>query len=177
MIRVLIVPADGATPLLDTRIPPNLESIRAAIGGGWIEGVGSTIDGDWHAYCDEEGKIKRLPLNERATRIAHVLGWPHGDVLVGTVIFMGNGPHGTEADVPKGVLELALSLYRNTHTTVAESCPRCGAWMYRPFRALSRTDNTTYVCPPCGTAEAIEDMNGELTSRDDWPVDSATRRP
>lgn len=48
-------------------------------------------------------------------------------------------------------------------------CPRCGARYtpYRtatfdpatdpPFPALSRRDNTTYVCSHCGVVEALED--------------------
>jgi hypothetical protein len=120
MIRVLIVPADEAQPIRDTWIEPDLESIRAALGGGWLEGVGSP-DADWHAYCDEEGKLKGLPVNVRATRMARMLGWPTGDTLVGDVIFLGHKPvmeDGFEVgldedDVPKHVLELAVTMYRS----------------------------------------------------------------
>lgn len=39
-------------------------------------------------------------------------------------------------------------------------CPRCGTPlnMMRPaLNALSRVDNQTYICPDCGTAEALWD--------------------
>jgi predicted RNA-binding Zn-ribbon protein involved in translation (DUF1610 family) len=58
-----------------------------------------------------------------------------------------------------------------TYTT----CPRCGENTLRSDRpvmnALSRTDNKTYVCSPCGTAEALEDFasNGtNLRSQTNW---------
>ncbi len=35
--------------------------------------------------------------------------------------------------------------------------------------ALSRTDNKTYVCSPCGTEEALEDaLSGAVMAREDW---------
>lgn len=40
-----------------------------------------------------------------------------------------------------------------------KNCPRCGE-NYEDFPAMSRTDNKTEVCPPCGTAEALEDFLG-----------------
>jgi gamma-glutamylcyclotransferase (GGCT)/AIG2-like uncharacterized protein YtfP/predicted RNA-binding Zn-ribbon protein involved in translation (DUF1610 family) len=38
----------------------------------------------------------------------------------------------------------------------AASCPRCGARYVEP-PALSRLDNETEICPPCGTDEALVD--------------------
>lgn len=36
-------------------------------------------------------------------------------------------------------------------------CPRCGAVYAKP-PALSRLDNQTYICPDCGTREALAAM-------------------
>jgi DNA-directed RNA polymerase subunit RPC12/RpoP len=36
-------------------------------------------------------------------------------------------------------------------------CPRCGK-SYQEAPALSRADNETYICPDCGTREALESM-------------------
>ena len=36
-------------------------------------------------------------------------------------------------------------------------CPRCGK-EYKERPALSREDNKTYICPECGTKEALEYM-------------------
>ncbi len=35
-------------------------------------------------------------------------------------------------------------------------CPICGK-IYSEYPALSRRDNKTYICPDCGTAEALKD--------------------
>ena len=36
-------------------------------------------------------------------------------------------------------------------------CPRCGK-SYNDAPALSRADNKTYICPDCGTREALESI-------------------
>ena len=90
-------PAGNAHPVT---LEGRLEALRAAIGGGWLEGITGP---DWHAYCDEDGKAKGLPVNVPATRLAHALGWPPGDVLCGPVVFLGNGPAGAEASAPRAV--------------------------------------------------------------------------
>jgi len=36
-------------------------------------------------------------------------------------------------------------------------CPRCGK-EYTGHPAISRVDNTTPICPECGTREALENM-------------------
>lgn len=44
----------------------------------------------------------------------------------------------------------------------ADKCPRCSAPlnMERPaLNALSRVDNSTYICSPCGNLEAIYDYS------------------
>lgn len=54
-------------------------------------------------------------------------------------------------------------------------CPRCGVNFYTPYGvgweegmpfppALSREDNKTYICSPCGTEEALEDFFGASVS-------------
>lgn len=58
-------------------------------------------------------------------------------------------------------------------------CPRCGLPITRALRApfgtgvpaVSRTDDRTKVCEPCGTEEAIRQANGELQRQDEWPVE------
>lgn len=50
-------------------------------------------------------------------------------------------------------------------------CPRCKRNVLQreqAFNALSRKDNQTYVCSPCGEDEAVLDWLGE--PRDFWPV-------
>lgn len=48
-------------------------------------------------------------------------------------------------------------------------CPRCADNLLHASRvrnALSRKDNETYICPPCGTDEGLRDASGQ----DPWPT-------
>lgn len=38
--------------------------------------------------------------------------------------------------------------------TTTRYCPRCGK-TYTEYPAISRADNTTEICPACGTEEAL----------------------
>ena len=40
-------------------------------------------------------------------------------------------------------------------------CPLCGN-SYTDFPALSRVDNKTYICPPCGTKEALMGLGKQV---------------
>jgi hypothetical protein len=61
---------------------------------------------------------------------------------------------------------------------VPHICPRCNDnWIPNnrdPGKypgALSRADNKTEICSPCGEAEALQDWEGGgCTSTDRWPV-------
>ncbi len=64
--EVLAIPADGAVPVYLVTIPTKLYAMQALVGGGYIEGV-SIPNG--RMYCDEEGLLKELPYNSRATRL------------------------------------------------------------------------------------------------------------
>ena len=46
---------------------------------------------------------------------------------------------------------------KSTVIQIAMICPRCGL-PYREPPALSRTDNNTFICPDCGTREALESI-------------------
>lgn len=48
---------------------------------------------------------------------------------------------------------------------ILELCPRCKSEYLSPKaieNSLSRKDNKTLICSNCGTAEALEDMFGNL---------------
>lgn len=60
-------------------------------------------------------------------------------------------------------------------------CPRCRVNRYTPysmywlpgmpqFPATSRMDNSTEICSPCGTDEAMRDFAGVPAQMQDWPV-------
>lgn len=59
----------------------------------------------------------------------------------------------------------AIQTGRIVHTPVlsfrlaeGETCPKCGVKFILELGALSRRDNKTKICSPCGLREAIEDM-------------------
>lgn len=51
-------------------------------------------------------------------------------------------------------------------------CPRCGVRELPDGYpgALSRADNATELCSPCGNEEAFEDMYGRATPTNLWPI-------
>lgn len=106
-MKALVTHADGQVELVDDM--PNgsaLTWLQTTV-GGYIEGIGGYVgDAEWMAYCDEEGKMKSKPINAVATRLAHLAGWPVGDVLCGTVVFVGLDADGDNADVPDSLVAL-----------------------------------------------------------------------
>jgi hypothetical protein len=87
--------------------PPALDQLKAAIGGGYLELVPafSSIERDGHivecvALCDEESKLKQMPINHVATTLWHIAlkraGYPGllrpngqiADVLAGPVVIV-----------------------------------------------------------------------------------------
>ena len=55
------------------------------------------------------------------------------------------------------------------------TCPRCGEKRMNENtarNALSRTDNKTYICSPCGTAEGMEDWDCRLLPQDFWVINT-----
>lgn len=94
-IKLLLIPADPNRPVVAQDVQPKLEKLRETIGGGWLEAI--TRD-DWHMYVDEEGLLKELPQNQRASKLAR-------RTLVGDAIVLGHTAQGDEANVPKKVLD------------------------------------------------------------------------
>jgi hypothetical protein len=87
----LLIKADGTE---ETIVPAGdngrvtYDQVRELIGGGYVEHVDTDparARGFSHIWLDEEGKMKRFPLNEEATRLS-VYTMP-GDMLVGDVLF------------------------------------------------------------------------------------------
>jgi len=65
------------------------EQIREAIGGGFIERVmcdPKVTEGHDHFYCDEEGKLKNLTINLKATALSTHTA--NVDMICGDVIFV-----------------------------------------------------------------------------------------
>lgn len=85
IIMALIIRTDGSTEEINN---PTLEQLQEAV-GGYIEYVPireGLIYGSNYMYCNEEGKLKGLEYNERATKLIDF-----DDVIVGNVIVMYEG--------------------------------------------------------------------------------------
>lgn len=117
----------------------------------------------------------------------------HPDCIVVTVARGVGWPLLTMYDCQAGIpadLEVHHCLRKEERmdTTNAVLCPRCERNMYTPYGAtrapqgagineialppaLSRMDNATYICSPCGTEEAMRDMMGAPPiPPSEWPV-------
>lgn len=88
----------------------NLNSLKAELDGGWLEGLRFTDDS--FAFIDEEGKLKQLPINVLATELCakYEVGLNPSDVICGTFIIVGtlnkNGKHdGKNHDAPHILVE------------------------------------------------------------------------
>jgi hypothetical protein len=80
----------------EIEIGSGLDSLQKAV-GGWIELL--PINDEHHAYIDEEGKLKNLPINELATKFAHkYIGIAPYDCIVGPMIILGNDPSDPEEE-------------------------------------------------------------------------------
>lgn len=115
LIKVLVV-RDGAHPthpddVFITVLKPSELTYEV---GGDLEIVYPTVAGapSWSAYCDENGKLLGRPINTLATSLARAAGWQTGDVLCGTVVFVGlQDGEGDETDVPDDLVHVAELLW------------------------------------------------------------------
>jgi Domain of unknown function (DUF3846) len=111
-VKALLVPPDSPAQLIDVN-PAGPELAKAI--GGWLEIIQphprASRGGDWHAYMDEEGKPKQLPANYPATALAVFCGWRGSDILVGPILFLGEGAtEGDEGDVPQDLITAEAEL-------------------------------------------------------------------
>jgi len=84
----------------------DLRSLQGMVGGD-IECVRF---GRYHAYVNAVGKLRGLEVNRRATLLALELGLTADDVLVGDVVFLGEGAGGCEGDLPAEVVTTYMRL-------------------------------------------------------------------
>jgi hypothetical protein len=100
---VIIIPADASQPLTQmlAEKQPTLQELHAIV-GGYIEVVPHWDDHNGEpcvVYCNEEGKLNELPINDRATLMWwNVLGQRVNDVLVGNVVLLVNLPDNNNDD-------------------------------------------------------------------------------
>jgi hypothetical protein len=89
--ELITIKPDGAIERKPITAPPELSELQTAV-GGYIEKVPmfDTFEKKTCvALCNEEGKLKRLPVNEEATFLWHEQnGGMISDCLVGTVVLI-----------------------------------------------------------------------------------------
>jgi hypothetical protein len=90
MGKLTIIKADGTVETKEVA-KLKLDDLQEGV-GGFIETVpylDRYEDAKCVAFCDEEGKLKRKPINEKATAIWYDdIGQPVGDYLVGDVVIV-----------------------------------------------------------------------------------------
>lgn len=113
MARVVLIPADPQDAIRDVEVPDvRLENLQRLIGGGYIERVtsgplrdsASSEDNLPVMVVDEEGRLKHLRYNERATILyvpaaSRQMHWIAGDAIV---VGEGMTPEGPDfIDLPE----------------------------------------------------------------------------
>ena len=110
-VKALVIrPGDNiATP---TDVTANDLDSMVNLVGGWLEALDIAREGqDAIMWFDEEGKMKRLPVNELANWLLNQCGRTlmFGDKIVGTVIVTGvawDGDMRVAADIPAEIAVL-----------------------------------------------------------------------
>lgn len=103
----LIIPARLSQPIRVETLTPRLPTLQNLVEGD-IEAVSR---GDWLVYLNAEGKIINLPANMRAGQLMLETGLNLVDIFCGTAVFLGEGNHGEDADVPDHLIRLAEELF------------------------------------------------------------------
>lgn len=85
MATVTIIQPDGTTTLTerDPSDRPSLKELQAAVGGGLIEAVDAMMGDGTVAYANEEGLLRGMQPNPKATR---EVNWPYP--IVGPVVIL-----------------------------------------------------------------------------------------
>jgi hypothetical protein len=117
MVTGIVIPHETKLSLQKVEFE-NLTDYQTAV-GGYIE----TVHLEGHPLvivADEEGKVKGLPVNRRATCLWWLLN-PDGlggDILVGDVVILGARKRGDMTDVPERLSALLL----DTHEYQVQVC-------------------------------------------------------
>jgi hypothetical protein len=117
MVTGIVIPHETRLSLQKVEFE-NLTDYQTAV-GGYIETV-HLEDHPLVIVADEDGKVKNLPVNRRATCLWWLLN-PDGlggDFLVGDVVILGAQERGDITDVPTKLTELLL----DTHEYQVQVC-------------------------------------------------------
>jgi len=76
-----------------TKAPPTLEEVQELV-GGWVEMI--TLDNGDQMLFDEDGKLKGLPINEVATRLARPAIFDQDYIVGHAVVLRDDARWGSE---------------------------------------------------------------------------------
>jgi hypothetical protein len=84
-IRALIIRVDG---IEEKTISQDLETLQGLV-GGYVESI--KLSNDMTALVNNEGKMLKLPRNEKATTLCNLceIGWHDNDFVCGTMVVVG----------------------------------------------------------------------------------------
>lgn len=109
MVTGIVIPAKDVR-LIEQREFTGLDDYRAAV-DGWIEAI-DLLDLGVTIYVNEEGRVRHLPFNSRASFLwwYHVPAVRQTAVLAGDAVVVGlPDRNGDNTDVPDAVRELLLT--------------------------------------------------------------------
>lgn len=87
---IVIMYTDGSQAIWEVPKPPTLEEMQKLV-AGYVELItpGAAWDGQQaEVYCNEEGKLKNMPVNALATKYIRTQIPAFWDVLVGDVVLL-----------------------------------------------------------------------------------------
>ena len=111
-VAALILRPDGTAEIRD--VEPDLTALQGLV-GGYLEDVAHDrsaplVSRHWHAYADEDGRMKGAEPNVAAAALFAALGHP-APLLVGPVVVLGETRDGDESDVPPEIVGAAVRLW------------------------------------------------------------------
>lgn len=106
-INSIVIPADNEQVLRQGELlAASLEDYQQLV-GGYVEAV-PLVQPPARMYCNEEGKLRELPVNQRATMLlwVHNQAFRHQDVIVGDAFLVGDTDRGKDTSVPDEYVKL-----------------------------------------------------------------------
>ena len=152
MTRCIIIPVEWNYPLTRTELVSLADFQRVV--GGWIEHVG--LNEELALLVDEEGRVKHLPINRRATllrRLYHEAS-RESPAIVGSAVLIGPPIEEEFGDVPE-MLERLLIDTRRYFVRVRSGDAQLSSGLFDTFWQASEVAIVTNLVGAAGEVEVI----------------------